>query len=339
MVVGEDGRLPLPWLAVPLQESLDHARGHALLLEAAAGEGALECAHALAQAWLCESAQGPRPCGRCVSCHLVRARTHPDLDVRVPEALAESLGWPVQVDGGRKPSRQIRIDDVRAAIDRLGTSSARGRAKVLVLHPAETMNTAAASALLKTLEEPAPAVRIVLSTPDAGRLMPTVRSRCQRLPWKSPSRQDALQWLAAQGVEGADVLLDAAGGLPLLAQAWSGEGLTAAQWAAMPAGIQASEAGPWSTWGVPRLVDALQRLCHDAMACSGGGAPRYFPARSVPKVPLAALASWAKELQRVSRHADHPWNEALMRDALLAQAKEALSTSARRGARLATLAA
>jgi len=338
MVVGDDGRLPLPWLVTPLKEALAHARGHALLLEAASGEGALEFAHVLAQAWLCEAAEGPRPCGHCASCHLVRARTHPDLDVRVPEALAESLGWPIQVEGSRKPSRQIRIDEVRAAIDRLATSSARGRAKVLVLHPAEMMNTAAASALLKTLEEPAPAVRIVLSTADAGRLMPTVRSRCQRLPWTAPSRQDALQWLAAQGVEGADVLLDGAGGLPLLAQAWAREGLAAAQWAAMPSALQASEAGPWSTWGVARLVDALQRLCHDAMVCSGGGAPRFFPAKSVPRVSLAPLAGWARELRRVARHADHPWNEPLMRDALLAQAKDALSPPARRGARLATLA-
>ena len=332
MVVGDDGQLPLPWLDRPLREAMAHSRGHALLLEAAPGEGALEFAQVLAQAWLCEapnaeSAAGP--CGRCASCRLVQARTHPDLDVRVPEALAETLGWPFQLDGGRKPSRQIRIDDVRSAIDRLSTSSARGRAKVLVLHPAEAMNTAAASALLKTLEEPAPDVRILLSTPDAGRLMPTVHSRCQRLAWTAPDRNQALRWLAGQGVEGAEVLLDAAGGLPLQAWAWAREGLLAAQWAAMPAAVAAAEDGPWSGWAVPRLVDALQRLCHDAMVCSAGSSPRFFPAQAVPRLPLAPLAHWARELQRVARHADHPWNEPLMRDALLAQAREALSASGR----------
>lgn len=333
MVVGDDGQLPLPWLDAPLREALTRSRGHALLLEAAPGEGALEFVQVLAQAWLCEatdSAGAAGPCGRCASCRLVQARTHPDLDVRVPEAMAESLGWPFQVDAGRKPSRQIRIDDVRSAIERLGTSSARGRAKVLVLHPAEAMNTAAASALLKTLEEPAPGVRIVLSTPDSGRLMPTVRSRCQRLAWRAPDRIQALQWLAGQGVEGAEVLLDASGGLPLQALTWAREGLLAAQWSAMPAAVAAGEAGPWSGWGVPRLVDALQRLCHDALVSSAGGVPRFFPGQVVPRLPLASVARWASELRRAARHVDHPWNEPLMRDALLAQAREALSPSRRR---------
>ena len=147
MVVGPDGKLALPWQEQPLREALQTQRGHALLVQAAAGDGALHFMIALAQAWLCEAAAGSAPCGRCDSCRLLHAASHPDLYRLVPEAQRAAHGW-----GGtdedladapkarKKPSRQIRIDELRAAIDWVAHSSSRGRAKVLLLHPAEAMN-------------------------------------------------------------------------------------------------------------------------------------------------------------------------------------------------------
>jgi DNA polymerase-3 subunit delta' len=334
-MVGEGGTLPLPWLAGPLQEALARARGHALLLEARAGDGALEHALTLAQAWLCEGQGVAAPCGRCEACRLVNARTHPDLDVQVPEVTALQRGWAVDIEGSRKPSRQIKIDGIRGALERLSTSSARGRAKVLVVHPADAMNITAASALLKTLEEPAPRVRILLSVPDAARLMPTVRSRCQRLPWRGPSEAEATAWLMGQGVKEPERLLGAAGGQPLEALAWHQAGWTAAQWAQWPHAVREGQEGAWSGWPLGRVVDALQRLCHDAMAVAAGGVPRFFPADSAGALvgaaaqgtTMKALARWADTLQRVARNVDHPWSEGLAIDALMAEGRAALSST------------
>jgi DNA polymerase-3 subunit delta' len=90
------------------------------------------------------------------------------------------------------------------------------------------------------------------------------------------------------------------------------------------------------------VVDALQKLCHDAMARATGGAPRYFPAATVPAHgALAALSAWSQELARVSRHSEHPWNEGLLVDAMVHAGARALAAPPRAkdsGARrLATL--
>jgi DNA polymerase-3 subunit delta' len=160
----------LPWLAEPLATLRDHDRSHALILHGGAGSGQLELAWRAAQAWLCE--QPPGPCGQCPSCHLALAKVHPDLKVLMPEAVQQALGWGDTGDeadgdgeGGkskRKPSREIKIDAVRQAIDWAHTSSSRGRGKVLLLYPADAMNVTASNALLKTLEEPAAGTRLLL---------------------------------------------------------------------------------------------------------------------------------------------------------------------------------
>lgn len=349
-MVGADGRLPLPWIADPLREALVNARAHALLLEAQPGDGSLEFATTLAQAWLCESSGDDRgkarPCGRCEGCRLAFARTHPDLDIQVPEVLAVERNWPVEIDSSRKPSRQIRIEPMRAAMERLSRSSARGRAKVLVLHPADALNTTSASALLKTLEEPAAGVRILLSTPDSARLLPTVRSRCQRVAWHRPSAEQALAWLNEEGVADAGVLMAACGGLPLEALGWHRAGVSAKSWSQWPTAVLRGEEGAWAGWSLQRMVDALQRLCHDAMAVASGGGPRFFPPGTVPEQGgLAALAAWSETLKRMARHVGHPWNEGLAIEALVAEGRQALAPPSRRPAaegsssssRLATL--
>jgi DNA polymerase III subunit delta' len=334
LVVGEDGALPLPWLAAPLAETLARQRGHALMLHGVDGIGALQFALALAQGWLCESGGAPHPCGRCGSCRLVQARLHPDLMVLLPQALRQSLGWPLVddkvegEDGKKKPSRQIRIDEVRSTIDWSAKTSARGRGKVAVLHPAERMNAQAASALLKTLEEPPPGTRLVLVVADPSQLLPTVRSRCQRVALAAPPADQALAWLAGQGVEDAELLLAAASGRPLLAREMAAAGIGGAAWAALPRAVARGQGGALAGWPVPRAVDALHKLCHDAMALATGAPPRYFPRASLPSVgTLAPLVAWSRELARVARHDEHPWHEPLLLDSLVAQGREALTLS------------
>jgi DNA polymerase-3 subunit delta' len=77
------------------------------------------------------------------------------------------------------------------------------------------------------------------------------------------------------------------------------------------------------------VVDALGKLCHDALACASGGAPRFFPPAEVPAdAALPALVAWQQDLARLARHDEHPWNEALLLDAVLARAARALRRAA-----------
>jgi DNA polymerase-3 subunit delta' len=322
-------------MATPLQSALDQQRGHALLVQAHEGIGALPFVLTLAQAWLCENpTAGARvPCGHCGSCKLVQNHLHPDLQVLMPEVLRRQHDWPLvddKIEGEdtkRKPSKQIRIDEVRGIIDWVFKTSARGRGKVVVLHPAEALNLQSANALLKTLEEPPAGTRILLSTADAAWLLPTVRSRCQMLKLPPPTTPDALDWLQAQGVDGAEALLKACSGRPLEAAAWFLAGVRAEQWQALPGALARGLPGALQAWPLPRVLDALHKVCHDAMTLASGATPRYFPAGSVPAgASLQALSAWSHDLDRVARHDEHPFFEALMLEALVAAASRALNS-------------
>ena len=340
LLVDDNGALPLPWLAQPLADALATQRGHALLVHGSVGIGVLPFALTLAQAWLCEGEDLHKsaPCGRCGSCRLVQSHLHPDLQVLMPELLRREHEWlrvedKAEGDDAKsktsKPSKQIRIDEVRSVIDRVFKTSGRGRGKVVVLHPAEALNLQSANALLKTLEEPPPGTRILLSCADPAVLLPTVRSRCQLLRLATPALPQATAWLAAQGVAQPDVLLSACSGRPLDALALAQAGVQAEHWRALPAAVAQGQPGALQGWPLPRVLDALHKLCHDAMAAAAGAPLRYFPQGSVSAAAsLPALADWSRELGRIARHDEHPWNEGLMLDALLAAGARALRKSA-----------
>lgn len=343
LLIGDDGRPPLPWLAAPLQHALQSQRGHALLVHGSEGIGALPFTLSLAQSWLCErvapasttaTAAPPQlACGRCASCHLVGNHLHPDLFVLMPETLRRLHAWPLRddkLDGDdakRKPSKQVRIDEVRSLIDWATRTSARGRGKVAVLHPAETLNQQSANALLKTLEEPPPGTRLLLCSADPARLLPTLRSRCQRVQLPTPDEAEATAWLAGQGVAQPGVLLAACSGRPLDVLAWTQAGVDAGAWAALPRAVANGQGGALSAWPVPLALDALLKLCHDATALAHGASPRYFPRAAMPAhaADPSALRAWAAELARVVRHAEHPWNEGLLAESLVAQGRNALA--------------
>lgn len=345
-MVAADGAMPLPWLKPWLDRALQTQRAHAVLVQGAQGIGQWELALTLAQAWLCESSSPGRPCGHCASCRLVQAHSHPDLLVLLPEALHEPLGWVTTDDESgasdkssksRQPSKDIKVDAVRAAVAFAQTTAARSQGKVLLIHPAERMNGIAANALLKTLEEPPGNARFVLcsSAPDA--LLPTIRSRCQALALSLPPSEVAATWLAAQGVAQAEVLLAAAGGQPLEALAWSQQGIDAASWSQLPRRVASGDVSAVSGWPLPRLIEALQKLCHDTLSVQVGASPRYFPSQSVPmQASLQGLIGWANVLAQAARHAEHPFNAGLVTESLIGQGQRALNASAPGRARGAT---
>jgi DNA polymerase-3 subunit delta' len=332
---------PLPWLGTPLAQALRGARGHALLVHGPRGVGQFEFGLALASAWLCEGAPGERPaglaCGACSACHLIAARTHPDLLVLLPEALQEALGWLSDDEGegaepkaGKaKPSKEIKVDAVRRIVAFAQQTASRGALKVVLAWPAERINPTAANMLLKTLEEPPGATRFLLASAAPQRLLPTVRSRCQLLPLALPPADMAGAWLAAQGLERPEVLLAAAGGAPLEAAERAALGIDAAAWLRLPRELAAGQGATLAAWPLPLVIDALQKLCHDALCVAAGAAPRYFPADALPPAgELPRLAAAGRELLGAARHAEHPWNAPLGVEALVQRTRRALLPTA-----------
>jgi DNA polymerase-3 subunit delta' len=324
-----------PWIAAQLQ-ALVPQPGHALLLQGPSGLGQYTLGLELARAWLCEAPQAQGACGQCPSCHAIAVRTHADLCVLMPETAMMALGWPLSEkaqqdidDKKRKPSKEIRVDALRDAVEFAQRTSARGRGKVVLVYPAERMNTIAANALLKTLEEPVGEVRFVLASEAAHQLLPTIRSRCltHTLAWPAP--REALAWLSDQMPEpDAQALLRAAGGRPEEAVRWAQAGLTARQWSALPQALARGEVGALADWSPAQAVDALQKVCHDLLVVGAGGEPRFFAQADLPTaVPLAPLAAWWRELADTLRTAEHPFNPGLMHEALVSRARFALQAT------------
>lgn len=162
---------------------------HAWSVTGAAGTGPATLAESMAASLLC---LGVRPdgsaCGACAGCHLRGSGNHPDL-LRV---------------GLLDKKKQIGIDQIRTASARFSTRPQRGGWQILIIDPADAMNGAAQNALLKTLEEPAADTILLLVAHDAGRLLPTIRSRCQKLELSMPTEALSLAWLGEQGVPAAE---------------------------------------------------------------------------------------------------------------------------------------
>ena len=194
-----------PWQTLPRQQIARQYRQdklpHALLLCGQADLGKRGFASAMAQLLLCRAPVAEKACGECPECALIGAGTHPDLRIVQPEA----------------PSKQIKIDQIRALIEWSGHTAQRNGLKIAIIHPAETMNNATSNALLKCLEEPAGSTLMMLVTRQPARLLPTIRSRCQRVNFALPSPELVLPWLAERLPDNQNLalLLNIAGGAPL----------------------------------------------------------------------------------------------------------------------------
>jgi DNA polymerase-3 subunit delta' len=326
-----------PWIAAQASQLLTQ-RGHAWLLAGPSGLGQYDLALALASAWLCERPSGEGACGQCGSCHAVAVRTHADLCVLMPETLMLTLAWPLgekvqsELDSAkRKPSKEIKAEAMRDAIEFSQRTSARGRGKVVLVYPAERMNHVTANGLLKTLEEPSGDLKFVLASEAAHQLLPTVRSRCLWHAMAWPLAEQALAWLQGQGVPSAQasILLRAAGGRPQDALQFFQSGRDAAVWQALPAAVARGELAVFKDWSPAQVVDALHKLCHDKLAVLAGASPRFFDSAQLPKgSSLRALTDWSRALTATSRTVEHPYNAGLMLEALVSQARIALTTRA-----------
>jgi DNA polymerase-3 subunit delta' len=178
----------------PAFERLDAALatgrlGHAWLVVGPAGVGKINLALALAHRLL---TAGP---ARAEVGELAPAEAIGALDNRhVPADHHPDLHWIFPAED----KRTIAIEQIRDITDALTLKAHGGRAKVVIVEPAEAMTTAAANALLKTLEEPSRDTYLLLLSHQPGRLAATIRSRCQRLSLARPPLEATARWLGAE---------------------------------------------------------------------------------------------------------------------------------------------
>ena len=127
-------------------------------------------------------------------------------------------------DGEPKLATAIDVDQARDTIDFVQLSTYRAGRRVVVIEPADSLNVAAANALLKVLEEPPLDTCFLLITDHPRRLLPTLRSRCVRLEIGLPPYEQARLWLSEQALDDAPERLALAGGAPLTALNWQQNG-------------------------------------------------------------------------------------------------------------------
>jgi DNA polymerase-3 subunit delta' len=250
----------------------------------------------------------------------------------MPETVMLELGWPLDEkaqkdidEKKRKPSKDIRVEAMREAVEFSQRTSARGRGKAVLVYPAERMNHVTANALLKTLEEPPGDVRFVLASEASHQLLPTIRSRCLTHTMTWPEADAASAWLATQGLgaQEATDLLKISGGRPQDALDLRG---SSAVWQDFPKAMWHGDAAWVKDWSALQLIDALQKLCHDLMAMVHNAPPRFFNASALPTQPpeFSTLSTWSRALMQARRTAEHPYNPGLMQEALVSQAHLAM---------------
>ena len=151
-----------------------------LIFAGPSGVGKHMAAVALAQLLNCQNASlTADACGECASCKRIARRVHPDVLFIEPE------------DSG-----SIKTEQVRQAVEAAGYRPFEGRRRVVVIDQAEAMVFNGQDSLLKTLEEPPAASVFILVTSMPDTLLPTVRSRCQRLRFGRLAPRDVAAVLA-----------------------------------------------------------------------------------------------------------------------------------------------
>jgi DNA polymerase-3 subunit delta' len=327
-----------PWHRAILMRLLaDRSRlPHALLVQGSTGIGKTEFARALGASALCETPRDGLACGQCASCHWFSQGNHPDYREIIPEA-AEEESESVEAEQGaakaekaeKAKSLVIKIEQIRDVADFVSLTTHRGGHRVLVIRPAETLHPAAANALLKTLEEPPPQTLIVLVSDRPARLLPTIRSRCRVLDLPKPPRDEALKWLRAEGVEGPEAALAAAGGAPLLARelAQPEEAELRRRIVAQlsrPSGANPLDlAASIDRAAVERFIYWMQTWVYDLLRVRLAGEPRHHTDATqalrarAKAADLDALFDLDRELAEARRLASHPLNPRLLAEHLL----------------------
>lgn len=193
----------------------DQRLPHALLLHGPAGLGKAQFKNQLARLLICsrpveaDAVEGLLPCGQCKPCKQFSTEgIHADIFRLEPE----------------EEGKAIKIAHTREAIEFCSLAAHYGGRKLVLIEPAEALNLNAANALLKTLEEPSSNTVLILISHQASKLLATIRSRCLQIRFNKPSKNSALEWLQAKGINDGAALLSEAQGYPVHASKIAEEG-------------------------------------------------------------------------------------------------------------------
>ncbi len=149
-----------------LQNAITSGRiAHAFLFSGVRGVGKTTTARILAKALNCHDGPTPRPCGQCVSCTEIAASGSVDV---------------LEIDA----ASNRRIDDIRELRESVRYGTARDRFKIFIIDEVHMLTNEAFNALLKTLEEPPPHVKLILATTEHHKIPVTITSRCQQYDFK-----------------------------------------------------------------------------------------------------------------------------------------------------------
>ena len=188
-----------PWQVDIAQQWLGQRErfAHAWLIHGLSGVGKTQFAKAAAVSLLCTQPINHLACGTCDACLWCQHGNHPDLRLIRPETVAAAEEGMSAADSKKTLSKEIRVEQLRQLHSWFNTATHRGGFRVVVLYPAESLNVISANALLKVLEEP-PANTLFMLVADApDRLLPTILSRCRRLPLPIPKQEQCLKLVRA----------------------------------------------------------------------------------------------------------------------------------------------
>ncbi len=306
----------------------------ALLLQGRDGIGKFHLAHTLAQALLCESPlESGEPCEHCGACNWFKIGGHPDFRLLEPDAQSattESTGETAEQGkaADKKASQFITVAQIRELADFVNLTTHRNGLRIILVHPAEAMNVHAANALLKTLEEPPPGTLFILVSHQPQRLLPTVRSRCQKINAPLPGRAEALQWLREQEVAEAEACLAQSGCAPLAALRLSAEDYQLKrsqileQLGAPDRFDPLALAEQGDKMELAWILNWMQQWVYDLASIGMAGQGRYQPESSAEMnrlaktVSLIELFRFQQELLTAQRALHHPLNNRLVLEQL-----------------------
>lgn len=181
--------------------------GHGLLFYGKKGCAKKEFAERFVAWVLCLNKQSQAACGECSSCQWLKSDTHPNyVHITTDEE-------------NKKQNAKIKIEKIRDLLPFVQQTGEGWR--VVVIEPAEALNTASANALLKTLEEPGERVVLILLADHYLKLPATIRSRLQHFALDRLSIEDAQAFVKQQipeiSSQQVSLLLNLANDMPLTA--------------------------------------------------------------------------------------------------------------------------